>query len=305
LVDEPDAHLHPATQELLVKTLSEAARFHDTQVILTTHSPSVVRSLPPGASVVWMRNGATQPDGDTVGRQLMGWGLLDKRILLLTEDTKTEMLRSILSQWPDLERVTAIWPVHGSGKLLDAGACASLRAILGDSMKLILHRDRDFMMPQETQALEQPYIVNGLSVWFTRSSDIESYFAEADIISHHYSVELDIARAWLDKAIARCKNNDEDLKCRNKKRHANRNQPPLNSMVQKGLIDNSSDPEVVEEYRKAGDQHVVLGKTLCEALRAIAQDDKAKAPLVFGSTIPPSLSGKIAPDLRDLLAGLA
>jgi predicted ATPase len=105
LVDEPDSHLHPATQERLVRVLALAAKEFGTQVILTTHSPSVVRALPPEARVVWMKDGKVQDNGDTAGRQLMGWGLLDKRILLLTEDSKTFLLRALLSQWPDLDRV--------------------------------------------------------------------------------------------------------------------------------------------------------------------------------------------------------
>lgn len=120
LVDEPDSHLHPTAQERLVQVLAKAAKQFGTQVILTTHSPSVVRALPPDARVIWMKDGKVQPDGDTAGRQMMGWGLLDKRILLLTEDTKIGMLRSLLSQWPDIERSVALWPLHGSGKLLDA-----------------------------------------------------------------------------------------------------------------------------------------------------------------------------------------
>ncbi|MFC3118875.1 ATP-dependent endonuclease [Jhaorihella thermophila] len=103
LVDEPDAHLHPSTQEKLINILAEAAREFDTQVILTTHSPSVVRALPADARVIWMRDGNVDPNGDTTGRQMMGWGLLDKRILLLTEDSKTKYLRLLPLNGPILK----------------------------------------------------------------------------------------------------------------------------------------------------------------------------------------------------------
>jgi ABC-type lipoprotein export system ATPase subunit len=189
LVDEPDAHLHPSTQERLIATLAEAARKFDTQVILTTHSPSVIRALPPEARVVWMRDGKVQPDGDTAGRQMMGWGLLDKRILLLTEDSKTHLLRAILSQWPEIERSVALWPLHGSGKLLDASGCASLQALLGGSMKIVVHRDRDFMMPTEADAFCKDYREKGIRVWLTRWSDIDAYWCDTRVIAKHFDID--------------------------------------------------------------------------------------------------------------------
>lgn len=62
---------------------------------MATHSPSVVRALGADATVVWMR------DGDVVGneaiaRQQMGWGLLDKKVLLLSEDRQVGLLKKII-----------------------------------------------------------------------------------------------------------------------------------------------------------------------------------------------------------------
>lgn len=201
LVDEPDSHLHPTAQERLVRVLADAAKLFDTQVLLTTHSPSVVRALPQDARVVWMKDGRVQPDGNVTGRQMMGWGLLDKRILLLTEDTKIGMLRSLLSQWPDIERAVALWPLHGSGKLLDAAGCASLQMLFGGGMKMVLHRDRDFMMPAETEAFSKPYADKGIAVWLTKHSDVESYWGEKDVIKAHFGVEDAVAQKLLNLAV--------------------------------------------------------------------------------------------------------
>jgi ABC-type lipoprotein export system ATPase subunit len=44
LIDEPDAHLHPDKQERLIEALERAAHEFDAQIILTTHSPHVVRA---------------------------------------------------------------------------------------------------------------------------------------------------------------------------------------------------------------------------------------------------------------------
>lgn len=304
LVDEPDAHLHPSTQERLIRTLAEAARQFDTQVILTTHSPSVIRALPPGARVVWMRDGKVQPDGDTAGRQMMGWGLLDKRILLLTEDSKTNLLRAILSRWPDLERAVALWPLHGSGKLLDPAGCASLQAILGDSMKIVLHRDRDFMMPNEANAYCTPYAEKNITVWLTRQADVEGYWCEVPVIARHFSLDEPTARSWLDAAVSKGQEGDADKECRNSKRHAIRNQPPLKSLAEKGQLNAASDADVLAEYKKIGEQHVILGKTLVSKIRAVAQENKNPAASSFGDKLPDALGAPVADDLRTLLESL-
>ena len=298
LVDEPDSHLHPATQERLVRVLSSAAKEFGTQVILTTHSPSVVRALPPEAKVVWMRDGKVQETGDTAGRQLMGWGLLDKRILLLTEDSKTHLLRALLSQWPNLERLIALWPLHGSGKLLDAEGCASLQTLFGGGMKIVLHRDRDFMMPDEAEAYSKPFADNGVSVWLTRSSDVEAYWAEKEIIEAYFGIDASQAQALFDAAIAASQEGDADQTARNKKRLDIRNKLPE---CKNGQIGEFSVQEVIDEYDKAGPQHVILGKTLCKKIREGAQTEGLQGLKGFGEVIPDGLQNPLAPDLKQIL----
>lgn len=301
LVDEPDAHLHPMAQERLVTVLGKAAKHFGTQVILTTHSPSVVRALPNDARVVWMKDGAVQPKGDTSGRQLMGWGLLDKSILLLTEDTKINMLRSILSQWPDLERSVALWPLHGSGKLLDPQGCASLQSLFGGGMKIVLHRDRDFMMPDEAAAFSKPYEDAGIGVWLTKYSDVEAYWGCTSTIIANFGVEALIAQELIQTAITEAQVENADSLCRNAKRHSIRNQPPLKSLTEKGLLNNFSDAQVVAEYSKDGQQHVVLGKTLCKKIRDKAQAAGYANASSFGKSVPTTMDEPIADDLRRLL----
>lgn len=304
LVDEPDSHLHPTAQEKLVRVLADAAKMFDTQVLLTTHSPSVVRALPQDARVVWMKAGQVQPDGNVTGRQMMGWGLLDKRILFLTEDTKIGMLRSLLSQWPDIERAVALWPLHGSGKLLDAAGCASLQSLLGDGMKMVLHRDRDFMMPAETDAFTKPYADKGIAVWLTKHSDVESYWGEKDVIKAHFGVEDDVAQNLLNLAVDEAQKNGADETTRNSKRHTIRNQPPLKALTEKGELGAVSDAVVAAKYKANGDQHGILGKTLCDKVRWAAQNEKIQGYQSFGNKTPPSLHGLIALDLKTILDAL-
>jgi len=114
LIDEPDSHLHPDAQERLVREIARAAVDHDCQVIMTTHSPNLVRAVPDQAKVIWMQGGRVVGNQETA-RKRMGWGILDKSLVLVTEDEKIEMLSLLLSQWPDLARQVAIWPLAGCG----------------------------------------------------------------------------------------------------------------------------------------------------------------------------------------------
>ena len=56
LLDEPDAHLHPALQEQLVAEVGEIAAKTNKQVLLATHSPTLLAAAPP-SSVLEIRQG--------------------------------------------------------------------------------------------------------------------------------------------------------------------------------------------------------------------------------------------------------
>lgn len=168
-------------------------------------------------------------------------------------------------------------------------------------MKIVLHRDRDFLMPAETDAFMKPYEDKGIAVWLTRSSDVESYFAETAVIAAHYGVDEDTASSWLAQAVAALKSKGSDEECRNSKRHAIRNQPPLKNLAEKGKLVNFSDTQVVSEYSKHGEHHVALGKDLVSAVRKVAQDNGCSSKSVFAKSIPEAVRGNVATDLHDLL----
>jgi len=301
LVDEPDSHLHPTAQEQLVSVLSDAALEFDTQVILSTHSPSVVRTLPNGARVIWMKDGTVQAKGDTEGRLLMGWGLLDRKVLLMTEDKDTGMLNKLLAQWPELSRQVAVWPFHGSANLPAPEIINGLLKLTGGSLKALLHRDRDFLMPEETAQLETPYKNSGHHLFFTAHSDIESYWTNVDVIGQHFGVSPADATDLLNEAVNAASQEDADLKIRRKKRVDAINKIKA---VGKGELPLFGDAEVLEVSAKYGVQYKVLGKDLAAKIREAAQLKGYKGYQSFGESIPLSLSGKMAPDLKIAIESL-
>lgn len=171
LIDEPDSHLHPDIQERLVNRLVKYAREYGCQVILTTHSPSVVRSLGDDTSLIWMKGGDIESEDTGEVRKSMGWGLLDKSILLVTEDKKVGMLNSLIGQWPDLARKVAVWSARGNSKLPPADVLSALHTLFGEKMKIVLHRDSHFMLEDDKKYQAEPYHQKRLRVWFTEGSD--------------------------------------------------------------------------------------------------------------------------------------
>lgn len=188
LIDEPDAHLHPSRQERLVQVLSYVAKEYNISVIMTTHSPNVVRALPQNSKLIWMKSGEIHGHGDEV-RQQMGWGVLDKSVILITEDQKPEELRTIIKQWPHIERNTVLWPMNGHRTLPSPEACESLLAMTGVK-KIVLHRDGDFMTPAEKDRLTKKYKHPRISLWITDYSDIESYFLDPSRISRVSGLDI-------------------------------------------------------------------------------------------------------------------
>lgn len=152
LIDEPDAHLHPDKQERLIEALELASKEFETQIILTTHSPNIVRAASLVSKLVWMRDGVVQTDDDEAIRRLLGWGGLDKSVLFFVEDEDDKPLRAILRQWPSLSAQVSVCRCFGIDNL---PRDKFLKGLLVDGklkVKAAIHRDGDFMTDEEARS---------------------------------------------------------------------------------------------------------------------------------------------------------
>jgi predicted ATPase len=108
LLDEPDAHLHPSNQRLLAATLLRIAEQGSVRIVLATHSRHIFDALSRShmTDIVWLKDGVKQEKKNTEDLSiLLDLGALDSyelltaakcRVVVLTEDSKSERLRSIL-----------------------------------------------------------------------------------------------------------------------------------------------------------------------------------------------------------------
>ncbi len=183
LIDEPDIHLHPNVQEKLPRVLSKIAKERNIKIILSTHSPFIIRGAPTDARVFWMEDGAVKNNNREAIELALGWGAFGKKIILVSEDTNTKLLQKILSQWPDIEKYVAIHPGNGYSNLPKPEQAKKMKELLGDYFDIVVHRDRDSLSDAEVASLQKQYTDKDTILWVTDQSDIESYFTEPSFLA--------------------------------------------------------------------------------------------------------------------------
>jgi AAA15 family ATPase/GTPase len=182
LIDEPDIHLHPTLQEKLVKVLARVANERKFRILLTTHSPFIVRGASPDAKVYWMNEGKIESNDRRAVELALGWGVFGKKIIIVSEDTNLYLLKKLISQWPELERFIAYLPGTGYRSIPTPKQASEIADALGGKYKILVHRDRDSLTDNEVKTLIQTYIEEGITLWFPEHSDVEEYFCQMSFI---------------------------------------------------------------------------------------------------------------------------
>lgn len=288
LIDEPDAHLHPDKQERLIEALEQASTEFQVQVVLTTHRPHVVRAASPTANLVWVKEGKVMEHEDAAIRALLGWGGLDKRILFFVEDENDQPIRAILRQWPQLHRQLAICRCFGVDNLPKN---AMLSGLLGDNsfgIKVLIHRDRDFMTDIECVRWSQRYDTDGTLVWITKHVDAEGYFCQPSYLAALYGVSEEISTEWVEAGIGQC----------TKTKHVFFEKRKI---INRLLYENGGSPASDDLWNEYGEMSskTVLGKTLHKALKPIVKAAGHDDKLLDNFFIPKSI--ELATELKACL----
>jgi hypothetical protein len=172
------------------------------KALITTHSPFVARGLPLGSGVVLVKaGGITESNESELIKKALGWGALDKPILLCTEDRNANELSELLKQVPDLDNIVSVFPFNGVDSLGHAPVIAELKNKLGGNHKIIVHRDRDGRSDSEVDAWETAYRNHGITPWVTKGSDIEMYFCCPHYIACLYDLPFEKADEILNNLI--------------------------------------------------------------------------------------------------------
>lgn len=201
LIDEPDIHLHPHVQERLVGVLAEVAKEREIRIILTTHSPFIVRGAPAGTNVCWLQDGKIESQNRDLVELALGWGAFGKKIIVVSEDTQTALLRKILSQWPELDRSVALYPGSGFKNIPTPSQAKELAATLGEKFKILVHRDRDSLTDEEVMRLTGLYEAEGAHLWLPAESDIEAYFCQTSFLEILLNCSEQQAQEYISRVV--------------------------------------------------------------------------------------------------------
>lgn len=201
LIDEPDIHLHPNVQEKLASVLAQIAKDRKMKVLMTTHSPFIVRGAPVDARVYWLQEGAKNSEDRSAVELAIGWGAFGKKAILISEDGNTAHLRKIIEQWPEIDRNVAFYPGSGFKQLPKPKQAKEICDALGGKFKIIVHRDRDSLTDGEVDGLIAEYQAEGIHLWLPRESDVESYFCQPSFIEFFLSCSLVEAEKYLSDVL--------------------------------------------------------------------------------------------------------
>ncbi|WP_316232253.1 AAA family ATPase [Bradyrhizobium sp. SZCCHNR1051] len=189
ILDEPDSHLHPDNQRLLCDLVFKVAKERDFQALISTHSRHVLNSVTGRGRTIWLNKGAKvdSPDANTTS-VLLDLGALDSidyfadgetRCVIATEDSATDGLRALLLSNGFVDDDIEIASYSGCTKLDSALVLGGFLSDKAPHVKLIVHRDRDYMGDAETQRFDQRLTAAQIYPFVTDGSDVESYFINA------------------------------------------------------------------------------------------------------------------------------
>lgn len=201
LVDEPDIHLHPSVQEKLAQSLLHIARAQGIKIIMTTHSPFIVRGAPADTNVVWLADGQKKTDDRAVVELALGWGAFGKKVIVVSEDAKNDLLKKLIHQWPEIERAVTVLPGRGYSHLLTKEEAEELRESLGNKFKVLVHRDRDSLTDEEVANLKDSYNSDGVRLWLTDQSDLESEFCDPAFLAALTGQAIHTCETWLSEIL--------------------------------------------------------------------------------------------------------
>ncbi|RWB67903.1 MAG: hypothetical protein EOQ50_30355 [Mesorhizobium sp.] len=221
LIDEPEAHLHPTLQTRLLGVLQERVRDCGSAALITTHSPFIAAGLSEGAQSVWLERGTVA--AATIGSQIrdaLGWGALDKKVIVCAEDRNTKPLETILFQDPDLSRDVSVVPFSGVSKLGTAAALRAFLAALGNRHRLAIYRDRDCLTDAEIDTWFQEYGQVGFGKAVSSGVEIENYFCLPEHLSARLAIPYQTA---VEIVAAAFRDNEQEIesKFRTKRQEAN------------------------------------------------------------------------------------
>lgn len=125
LIEEPETHLAPRSQDALINTIARASVTRNLWVILTTHAPSIVRRIPREHIRLLVRSGSDtlvlQEPSRLKLNMVLGIKPRFHGIILVEDKAAREFVRALLDRVaPDLSRTFQIIDMGSNGEVISA-----------------------------------------------------------------------------------------------------------------------------------------------------------------------------------------
>jgi hypothetical protein len=129
----------------------------------------------------------------------------DRRVVLLTEDTKVPLLKTVLEANGLPPEKYFAQAFHGVDNISSATPIAEFFLMQGNNTKIILHRDGDAMLEEEKnwwRERESHKLPEGVFLFVTPFSDVEHSFCQPAHIAAVYEIPVADAAALVENVIA-------------------------------------------------------------------------------------------------------
>lgn len=195
LFDEPDSHLHPNNQIVLCDILKDLSE-KGVQIIMATHSRTILTYLQDNAKILWMHNGTQRNESDSIVSILRELGSLDvgdnlispsTKTVVLTEDTDKKYITTLLDHYS----ITNISVISFNGNTnytvirywIDI--LHDLSKELDKNFNIIIHMDSDYKNDVIKDKINNYYEMNG----DTRRDNVRVVFTEYTDMEHIYCIK--------------------------------------------------------------------------------------------------------------------
>ena len=216
LLDEPDAHLHPSNQRLLAATLLKIAERGSAKIVLATHSRHIFDALTRSSmtDVVWLKQGDKQDRKDSEDLSiLLDLGALDSyelltsdrcRVVVLTEDSKSDRLRTILQANGFVQDEYMLQSFDGVSNIAMSATVADFFLKQGNDTHILIHRDGDCMLAEEVAWYvnrEAAKLPDRCELFVTPLTDVEHQFCQPEHLAGALKITAEDARNIIDRII--------------------------------------------------------------------------------------------------------
>jgi energy-coupling factor transporter ATP-binding protein EcfA2 len=289
ILDEPDSHLHPDNQRVLCDLISSLTAARGFQAIISTHSRHVLDAMKSRGKVIWLSKGAIveQPDISTTA-MLLDLGALDSvdyfadgehRCVVATEDSFKDPLKAILWSNSFIESETEVVSYAGCSKADAAIVLARFLADKAPHVRLVVHRDRDYMGEQEARSFEDRLKTANIHSLLTDGNDIESYFLSSEHLhSLNHMASVETIQILIDQATAEtAEKSIEDIVNHRtaeafKRRRVGEGQPNHGQIAIRAQADYQTQPALNRRGK------VVIGRLIALLQKEIGQNPRVYFP---------------------------